>query len=333
MRIVFLGTSTFAVPSLEAVVEAGHHVALVVTQPDRPAGRGRKLAASPVKEAALRRGLPVEQPEKIGAAEARRRIAAAVPEAVLTASYGQILGPRLLALPPRGCWNVHASLLPRHRGATPVHHAILAGDVRTGVTIFRMVPAMDAGPMLVQNAVDIDADETMGDLEARLAKLGATCAVEALRRLGASPPPETTPQDEGLATYAPRLEKRDGQIDFTRPAPEVSRRIRGLHPWPGTFSFLARQGIAARLRVRVHRARPVPAQGPPGTILEARPDRIRVACGEGGIDLLALQPENRNILEPDEFINGFNVRDGDLFVPDPSPPDRSGATPRNEEGG
>lgn len=333
MRIVFLGTSSFAVPTLEAVAGGGHDVALVVTQPDRPAGRGQKLAASPVKEAALRLGLPVFQPEKIGAVEARRTIAQARPEAILTASYGQILGPKLLALPPRGCWNVHASLLPRHRGATPVHRAILAGDARTGITIFRMVPAMDAGPLLVQEAIEIGAEETAGELEERLARLGADCARECLRRLAADPPPEPVPQDDAGATLAPRLEKRDGLLDFARPARAVADRVRGLSPWPGAFGFLARQGREERLRLRVHKARPAEGSGSPGTVIEARPEGIRVACGEGAVDLVLVQPENRKVLKPDEFINGFGVRRGDRFVLEASAPRDGGASAHDEGGG
>lgn len=318
MRVVFLGTSTFAVPALEAVAAGGHTIALVVTQPDRPAGRGQKLTLSPVKEAALRLGLPVFQPEKIGTVEARSRIREAAPEALLTASYGQILGPRLLALPPRGCWNVHASLLPRWRGATPVHHALLAGDSRTGVTIFRMVQAMDAGPILVQEAVEIGAEETFGELETRLAELGARCAVEALRRLDGASAPALTDQEERAVTLAPKLEKAAGQLDFTRPAREVVNRVRGLSPWPGAFTFLApSQGRVQPLRVRIHRAREGPADAAePGRVLEAGPQGIRVACTPGSVEFLSLQPESRKVLAPADFINGFSIHRQDRFVRD-----------------
>lgn len=315
MKVVVLGTSSFAVPILEAVAHSAHAVTLVVTQPDRPAGRGQKTATSPVKDAAVRLGLEIFQPEKIGAADARRRIAAAAPEAILTASYGQILGPRLLALPRLGCFNVHASLLPRWRGATPVHHAILHGDARTGITIFRMVPAMDAGPMLLQEALDIGADETAGELEERLALLGARCALAALAKLEGATPPALVPQDESAATYAPRLEKHQGRLDFARPAQEVANRVRGLQPWPGAFAFLARAGREGTLRVRILRARPgAAANAEPGRVLDARAEGIRVACGADSVDIVSLQPENRKVLRPDEFINGFGVKPGDRFA-------------------
>ena len=317
MRIVFLGTSSFAVPTLEAVAGSAHAVALVVTQPDRPAGRGKHLAAPPVKDAAARIGLTVFQPEKIGTVEARRRIGEARPDAILTASYGQLLGPRLLALPPKGCWNVHASLLPRHRGASPIHHAILAGDPRTGISLFRMVPAMDAGPILLQEPLDILPEETAGELEERLARLGAACALAALDRLAADAPPAVTEQDASRATHSPILRKEDGRLDFARSGREVADRVRGLQPWPGTFAFLARPDHPGRMRLRIARARAATAAGAPaGLVLEADKEAIRVACGRASVDFLALQPENRNVLRPQELINGFGVQAGDRFHSD-----------------
>ncbi|MCC6739887.1 MAG: methionyl-tRNA formyltransferase [Planctomycetia bacterium] len=315
MRVVFAGTPEFAVPVLRAVAGAGHAVPLVLSQPDRPKGRGRVLEATPVKAAALALGLAVEQPERIG--DAAEAIRGAAPDVIVTAAYGQKVPGRVLRLARHGGLNVHASLLPRHRGAAPVAYAILAGDVESGVTIFRMVNEMDAGPVLVRAAFPVRAGETTPELEGRIAEAAGPALLEALRRLEAGTAFEE--QDHARATVAPKLTRADGVLDFARPAAELERRVRAMTPWPGTWAVLERPG-AAPMRVAVLAAAAAAGEfpGAPGDIVELRKGAVRVRCGTGALDLLRVQPESRKPVTADEFANGFRLREaaGARFAPD-----------------
>lgn len=313
MRVVFLGTPEFAVPCLAAVREAGHEVALVVTQPDRPSRRGQKeMAAPPVKLAAG--GIEVLQPEDVNAPEAASRLRAASADVFVVVAFGQKMGPELLAMAPRGCVNVHASLLPKFRGASPIASAILKGHAQTGVTLMRLVERMDAGPVLLQRATAIGGEETTDGLEERLSRIGAELLVELFASWSAGRDVPETAQDESRATYARKLKKEDGIIPWARPARRVNCHIRAMTSWPGAFTFLLEEGKTPR-RVAVHRARPsmAPSTAPPGTVVALEETGLRVATGEGAIDLVELQPENRRAMDARSFVNGWRVKPGDRF--------------------
>jgi methionyl-tRNA formyltransferase len=302
-RVVFMGSPDFAVPALEALAApAGsearpYNVVGVVTQPDRPAGRGRTLVAPPVKTAALRMGLPVVQPERLRQPEALDQLRLWKPDLIVVAAFGQILRPDVLELPPYGCINVHGSLLPRWRGAAPIQAAILAGDSETGITIMKMDPGVDTGPMLSQRALSIDPDETGGSLFARMAPLGAELLLETLpgyldREL------VPRPQPEAGATYAPMLKKEDGLLDFSQPAVQVERRVRAYHPWPGAYF----DWKGAPLKVR--RARLSGEQSPgPGhrLVVEGWP---AIGTGEGLLILEEVQPAGKKSMPGKAFLAG-----------------------------
>ena len=313
LRVLFFGTPAFAVPSLEALVNAGHDIVGVITQPDRPRGRGQKITPEAVKVAALARGLDVLQPERLKSPELLSNLAARHADLGVVAAYGRILPGDLLALPRLGLLNVHASLLPRWRGAAPVHRAILAGDRISGVTIMRVVQALDAGPMLDQAAVDIDPDETSAELESRLAELGAARLRETIARL----PVDEVPQDESLTTYAPRLERRESAISFARPALEVHNQIRGLHPWPLASALLG----AHRLVLRRSRMGDPAATGAwPGTILAVEKDALVVAAAPGTVRITEVQLEGRPAVAVRAFLSGHRLVAGDRLSPLPAAP-------------
>lgn len=317
MRTVFLGTPAFAVPSLEALLASRHTVVLVVTQPDRPGGRGMRLQPPPVKEAARRAGLPVFQPERVRDPGAVQRIRTAGPDVLVVVAFGQLVPKALLDLPPRGCVNLHPSLLPRHRGAAPVAAALLAGDRETGVTTMYLDEGLDTGDIILQRATPIGPEEDRPALEARLARLGAELLVETLDRIEAGNAPRI-PQDEARATYTPRLTRSDGEVVWDEPADLLQNRVRALNPWPGAFTWW--QGK----RVRICRARVAAGGGDdhdapghtPGEVLATGPEGIRVATGQGGsLLLLALQPEGKRPMTAREFVNGYRVVPGARFGP------------------
>jgi methionyl-tRNA formyltransferase len=309
MRILFYGTPDFAVPTLEALCTQ-YQVIGVVTQPDRPAGRGQRPRESAVKTVARQRGLPIAQPARLRDPEWPGRLGELLPggcpDVAVVVAYGQILPQPILDLPTRGSINVHASLLPRYRGAAPIAWAIIRGERETGITTFRMDAGMDTGPILLQRVTPIGAEETAGELAGRLAVLGATLAVETLARLD-----ELTPmaQDGGAATDAPRLRKADGPLDWTRPAVELAARVRGLNPWPGATT--ARSG-AAPGRLTIWRARPVDGTGAPG-ILTAHPAGLAVGAGQGLLLPLEVQPENRRAMTWEAYLRGARLEPGAIL--------------------
>lgn len=279
MRIVFVGTSPFAVPSLRALTAAGHDLPLVVTQPDRP-GHRLKLTPPAVKVAAQELRLPVFQPDRIRDAEAVERIAGERPELMVVVAYGQIVPRRVLEIPPRGILNVHASLLPAHRGAAPIAHSILRGDRVTGVTIMRMDEMLDHGPILAAREVEIGAHEDAAALAERLARVGADLLVETLARLGEVEPLE---QAHDRATLAPKLSREDGELDWDRPAIEIDRAVRAFQPWPGVTVPFGGE------RVKVLRGREAAGRGRPGEVLEAGDEGVVVAAAEGAYRLEEVQ--------------------------------------------
>jgi methionyl-tRNA formyltransferase len=305
MKIVFMGTPDFAVASLRALVDAGHDLAAVVTRADKPAGRGQAVRASAVKRFAVARDLPVEQPEKLRDPATLARLAAFSPELIVVAAYGKILPRSVLDLPPRGAINVHASLLPKYRGAAPIQRCLLGGDPVTGVTIMQMNERMDAGDILLQRETKVADDDTTATLQARLAELGAEALVEALELLREERL-HPTPQREEEATLAPMIRREEGAIDWRRPAVEIERAVRAFDPWPGAYT-----GLRGKL-LKIHRAAvdPRTATAAPGSVIEAA-DRIRVATGAGSLEILELQPEGRRRMTARELIAGRGIVAGD----------------------
>lgn len=319
LRIVFLGTPEAAVPTLRAVAHAGHAVPLVVTRPDRPKGRGKELSACPVKAAALDLGLDVFQPEDVNAPESVERIAAAAADVMLIVAYGRILKRRVFETPLLLPTNLHFSLLPEYRGAAPVEKAIADGRTRTGVTLQRLVKKLDAGPVLARREVDISPDETAGELEARLARIGAGLVVETLPGI-ARGEVEEVPQDESRVSFAPMLEKKDGRVDWTRAAAALACHVRAMDPWPGAQAVFAGGGGRER-PVILLRARAVAADADadgrePGEVAAVGDDAIRVATGEGVLAVTELKPAGKRALTAREFANGYHVAPGDRFLSD-----------------
>ncbi|NID04883.1 methionyl-tRNA formyltransferase [Luteibacter jiangsuensis] len=299
MRVVFAGTPDFAVPCLEACRASGAEVVAVYTQPDRPAGRGRKLAASPVKEAALAAGIPVEQPESFKAEEDRARLAAHAPDLMVVVAYGLILPRKVLAIPRLGCWNVHASLLPRWRGAAPIQRAILAGDAESGVDLMQMEAGLDTGPVLIERRTPIAADETGGSLHDRLAALGADALAEGLRRVMAGETLAPRAQAEEGVAYAHKLDKAEARLDFAQPAIDLERKVRAFDPWPVAEADIAGE----RLRIWSARAVPGVSGAEPGQVLAATRDGIDVACGDGALRLLAVQRAGGRRIGAADYLN------------------------------
>ncbi len=316
MRLIFMGTPAFAVPTLEKVVAAGHDVRLVVCQPDRPAGRGQRLQAPPVKAAALRLGLPVAQPEGFREPAAVALLAQHTPDAIVVVAYGKILPRAVLDLPRQGCFNVHASLLPRYRGAAPIAWALLRGETETGVTIIRLVERMDAGPMLLQRTEAIRPDDTGGTLAERLAVLGAAALVETLALVAAGRAEERA-QDEGAATFAPKLTAADQVLDWKEPAAALRCRVRALAPQPGAQTT-ARGRLLRVLGAEVRERAPDRWDGEPGMVVGLEPAGIVVRAGEGCLLLTRVQPEGKRPMSAADFARGARLERGDRLGP-PTP--------------
>lgn len=298
MRIVFAGTPEFAVPSLRAACGKAEVVA-VYTQPDRPAGRGRGLQASPVKREALARGIPVLQPESLKTQAARDALRALEPDLMVVVAYGLLLPQKILDIPVHGCWNVHASLLPRWRGAAPVQRAIEAGDIGTGVCLMQMEKGLDTGPVLLSRSLAIDEHETGGQLHDRLAELGAQVLSDGLGLLRAGIRPVPRPQSAEGVTYAHKLEKAEARLDWSLPAAVLARKVRAFNPWPIAEAVLAGE----RLRIHAAVAIEAPAGSAPGTLLAAGRDGIDVACGEGALRIRVLQREGGKAITAADWLN------------------------------
>jgi methionyl-tRNA formyltransferase len=318
MRLVFMGTPDFAVPSLHAAVEGGHEIAAVVTRPDRPRRRERSAAEpSAVKQAAMALGLPVLQPASAREPEFAAELKALAPQTIVVVAFGQILPPAVLRTPPRWCINLHASLLPRHRGAAPIARAILAGDATTGVTTMRMDEGLDTGDILLTRQCAIDPAETAGDLTDRLSGLGAALLRETLV-LHDRAALEPVPQDPSAATLAPRLRKEEGRLAWDAPASQIAARIRACNPWPAAVAALA--GATVQLLRGVAcptRATGIP-EAEPGRVVGAEDDGILVRCGGGSLlTLFEIRFRGRRAMTGRDALNGRKVRVGDLFEPAP----------------
>jgi len=299
VRLVFAGTPDFAATALKALIADGHTIVGVYSQPDRPAGRGRKLQPSPVKQVALDHEIPVFQPETLKTPEAQKQLADLNPDVMIVAAYGLILPKAVLDIPTHGCLNIHASLLPRWRGAAPIQRAIAAGDDETGITIMQMDEGLDTGAMLLKSLTAIDDSDTGGSLHDRLAELGGNAIIKALELLQKG---ELTgePQNDELACYASKLSKTEGHIDWATDATVIERLVRAFNPWPGTYTDLGDQ------RIRIHEARALVAtsDGLPGTVIQRDREGIDIACGNGTLRITRLQLPGSRAQSVNDLING-----------------------------
>ncbi len=296
MRCVFMGTPDFSVPVLDALVAAGHEIACVYCQPPRPAGRGKQPRPTPVQARAEALGLPVRTPASLRGETEQARFAALRAEVAVVVAYGLILPQAILGAPAHGCLNIHASLLPRWRGAAPIHRAVMAGDAETGVCIMAMEAGLDTGPVLLREATEIGPEDTTGDLHDRLSAMGAQLIVEALARLNDLTP---RPQPAQGVTYAEKIDKAEARIDWTRPAVEVDRAIRGLSPFPGAWCEIGGD------RARLLRSRLAEGSGAPGEVLSG----LTVACGDGAVEILQAQRPGKRVMAADEFLRGIDLPD------------------------
>jgi methionyl-tRNA formyltransferase len=304
MVLIFLGTPAFAVPTLDRIVDAGHRVLAVFTQPDRPKGRGGQLSATPVKEAALRLGLPVHQPERIRSPEAVEQLTRMNPDAMVVVGYGQIIPQAIIDIPRHGIINVHASLLPKYRGAAPIQWAIANGETRTGVTTMKIDAGLDTGDMLLKWETEIGSEEDALDLGRRLSVAGADLLVQTLREN-----PTPVKQDPAEATYAPILKKEDGEIDWNWPAAKIFNRSRGLLPWPGAYSFFRGQ----MFHIWKSRVTSDALQGTPG-LMSAMEKRLLIACGDRTeLELIEVQVEGRKRMSAAAFMNGHHLKDDEML--------------------
>ncbi len=298
MRIIFMGTPDFSVPVLDALVDAGHEIAAVYCQPPRPAGRGKKDRPTPVHARADALGLDVRHPVSLRSPEEQTAFAALNAQVAVVVAYGLILPQSILDAPEHGCLNIHASLLPRWRGAAPIHRAIMSGDSETGVCIMQMEAGLDTGPVLLRSQTPIRAEETTAQLHDRLSEMGAALIVDALGKLADLTP---EPQPENGVTYATKIDKSEAKVDWTRPAIEIDRQIRGLSPFPGAWTEIDGE------RVKLLASRLSEGHGPPGQVLD---ESLRVACGDGAIELLRLQRAGKGAQDKDSFLRGWPIRAG-----------------------
>ena len=305
MKIVFMGTPDFAVPSLQALLDAGHEVCAVYTQPDKPQGRKQVLTAPPVKELALQQGIPVYQPATLKNEDEQAKLRALAPEAIIVVAYGKLLPKAVLDIPPRGCINVHGSLLPRWRGAAPIQWSVIAGDQKAGVTTMQMAEGLDTGDMLLTYETEIGARETAGELFDRLAQAGAALLVETLEKLDSITP---RPQDDSQSCYAHMLDKQMAVIDWTKSAHEIDCLIRGLSPWPIALTTLA------GARLKIYAAEPVLGTGKPGEVLESDPKKgLAVACGAGALALHEVQLVGGKRMKSADFLRGHAIDKGTML--------------------
>jgi len=310
MRLVFMGSPAFAVPCLRALVDAKHDVALVVSQPDKPAGRGGQVTPPAVKAAAVQLGIPTLQPKSARTGELEAALRESRAELAVVVAYGKILPKAVLEALPKGCINVHASILPKYRGAAPVQWAVINNETETGVAIMQLDEGMDTGPVLLERRVEIDAEETSGELLARLAPVGSAALLDALTMIAAGTA-TPVPQDHAQATHAAMLEKSDGAIDFTQPAAKVASRIRGVDPWPGAQALLRGQVVKLFRAVAVNPVRPAA----PGTIFTIDAAGLHVVCGDNRVVVIReLQAPGRKRLTASQFVAGRGVAAGDVLA-------------------
>jgi methionyl-tRNA formyltransferase len=318
MRTVFMGSPEFAVPSLLAL-HAQTEVVAVVCQPDKPAGRGLDMTPPAVKVQAQALGLPVLQPQYVRPSKSDfcQQLSALAPELVVVAAYGKILPPEILATPALGCWNVHASLLPRYRGAAPIQWALIRGETVTGVTLMQMDEGMDTGAMLLKCELPIGSDDTAGTLHDKLSELGADVLRDGLRRLFAGKPPVPVPQEHSQATMAPKLDKEHGRVDFTRGPAAVVAQLRGVDPWPGGFTTLEarghREGDSSEIPMKLFGSRISSGRGTPGEVLGVDRDGLHVACGAGAVVVADLQLPGRKRMPASALAAGFPLPRGTLL--------------------
>ena len=306
LRIVFMGTPEFACPTLQKLIERGEQVVAVVTQPDRPKGRGQQMMPPPVKVLAERHGIPVLQPLKVRTPENIEQIRTFAPDLIVVVAFGQILPKALLDIPPKGCINVHASLLPRYRGAAPLNWCIIHGEAETGVTTMLMDVGLDTGDMLLKKTTPIEPDEDASSLHDRLAGIGAEALAETLDLLVAGKlAPEK--QDDSLTNYAPLLKKEHGSIDWNRDARSIKNQVRGMTPWPGAYTELDGKTL------KLYRVRTGAGSGAPGTVIAADRNGLEVACSEGSIIVDELQLEGKKRLSSREFLSGFRIEPGTVL--------------------
>jgi len=307
MRVVFLGTPEFAVPSLNALLSGGHEVAAVFTQPDRPRGRGNQLAESPVKRAAAAAGLPVHQPERIRRPEYLELLRGFAADLMVIVGYGQIVPQSIIDLPEQGILNVHASLLPKYRGAAPIQWAIASGETQTGVTIMQIDAGLDTGDMLLKTSAAISPDETAPELSARLAPLGAQLLLQAIQQI-ANGVVQREKQKEAEATYAPILKKEDGLIDWSLPARRIYDRMRGFKPWPGAFTNFRNRSLL------LLRAKPVDGYSLPPAALRAANRRLVAGCGQNtALELLEVQLAGKRAMPAEAFLNGYKIAENEIL--------------------
>ena len=304
MRLIFAGTPDFAAVALKALIAEGHDIALVLTQPDRPAGRGLKLTPSAVKVVAQAHGLPIAQPASLKDAAVQQQLSAVAAEVMVVAAYGLILPQAVLAIPPRGCFNIHASLLPRWRGAAPIQRAILAGDTETGITIMQMDAGLDTGAMLAKYAIPIDAEDSAKTLHDKLATLGGTAIVDVLRQ----DCPIAEAQDNAQASYAAKLSRDEGVLDWTKPASEIARAVRAYNPFPGAQTQWRGE------RLKLWTAQAIDLLGEPGLVLAADKTGIIVACGRGALRITELQRAGGKYLAAAQFLAGCEIKPGAIFL-------------------
>lgn len=310
LRIVFFGTPDFAVPSLRKLLESPHHVCGVVTQPDRARGRGQKVANTPVKALAVASGLPRIQPERLREPDVQHTLTEWKPDLGVVAAYGKLIPDSLLSLPRFGMINVHASLLPKYRGAAPVHRAVIDGELETGVTIMRVAKLLDSGPMFAKVKRPIGRNDTSDEVESDLAEMGARLLVQVVDEIASGQATEE-PQDDMLSTYAPRLTKEEGRIDWSLPASYVHNRVRGLHPWPHAYTYLADERV---ILLRTHLPSDI-SDAEPGTIIKASGNDLVVAAGHGRtVAIDELQAEGRRAMRTREFLAGHPLHSGQRFT-------------------
>jgi methionyl-tRNA formyltransferase len=323
MRLAVLGTGPFAVPMFQALLDSPHKIAALVTRPTPPPRGREKAPLNPMRDLATSRGLAIHSPESINSSEGASLLAGLKPDLLVVCDYGQILSREVLALPPLGGINLHASLLPKYRGAAPIHWAILNGETETGVSVIHMTPRLDGGPILAVRKTEIGYDETQPDLEARLADLGIEAVHEAIGLLENwdCTSPLGTPQDPQLATKAPRLKKEQGAIDWCKSAEQIRNQVRALKPWPGSYTFWHRPAheplrlVVDRAEASGSREAPGNVAPEPGRVLLSDGKHLKVATGDGILSILTLQPAGKRHMTAEEFLRGYPLRQGDILRP------------------